>query len=333
MIETLKKQWFVVLVALIFIGFAVYCVYDTNKGKLPSKSKDGKDVVATMKDYTLTADDVYEDLFKQYGGEATLYNQFQNLVADKTVKTSDELKKRADEIKEILQSQAQTYASYYGVDSETWLKQQLLKYGFEEDDIDGYALISAKTESIANAYMDAHLDELFAPIYKEKQSRKVSHILIKCADPDNPTEEEQKKMDEVDQALKDGKSFAEVAKDKSDDTASKENGGALGYMDSDTSYVDSFKKKALSMKSGEVSDWVKESNDNYKGFHKIFVEETEKDALEKDEDLRTGLYSAIANANPKLAYTYMWEAAQKAEVSFGSDEIKQQLLDYMGIKE
>ena len=34
MIKILKKQWFVVLIALIFIGFATFSVYDTNKGKL-----------------------------------------------------------------------------------------------------------------------------------------------------------------------------------------------------------------------------------------------------------------------------------------------------------
>ena len=37
MIKILKKQWFVVLIALIFIGFAIFSVYDTNKGKLPGK--------------------------------------------------------------------------------------------------------------------------------------------------------------------------------------------------------------------------------------------------------------------------------------------------------
>ena len=48
MIEVLKKQWFVVLIALIFTSFAIYYIYDTNKGKLPGKSIDGKDVVATI---------------------------------------------------------------------------------------------------------------------------------------------------------------------------------------------------------------------------------------------------------------------------------------------
>ena len=38
MIDIIKKQWFVILIALIFIGFSVFCIYDTNKGKLPGKA-------------------------------------------------------------------------------------------------------------------------------------------------------------------------------------------------------------------------------------------------------------------------------------------------------
>ena len=66
MIKILKKQWFVVLIALIFIGFAIFSVYDTNKGKLPGKSVDGKDVVAGLKgDVNITADELYKNLVKR----------------------------------------------------------------------------------------------------------------------------------------------------------------------------------------------------------------------------------------------------------------------------
>ena len=62
MIKILKKQWFVVLIALLFIGFAIFSVYDTNKGKLPGKSVDGKDVVAGLKgDVNITADELYKN--------------------------------------------------------------------------------------------------------------------------------------------------------------------------------------------------------------------------------------------------------------------------------
>ena len=92
MIEVLKKQWFVVLIALIFASFAVYYVYDTNKDKLAGKSVDGKDVVATIGKQNITADDVYDGLNDSMGGSvATVY--YTRYVADQTIKTTDALEK------------------------------------------------------------------------------------------------------------------------------------------------------------------------------------------------------------------------------------------------
>ena len=94
MIKILKKQWFVVLIALIFIGFAIFSVYDTNKGKLPGKSVDGKDVVAGLKgDVNITADELYKNLSKTYG-KSMLFMKFQAEVINSSIKTTDELKRR-----------------------------------------------------------------------------------------------------------------------------------------------------------------------------------------------------------------------------------------------
>lgn len=333
MIETLKKQWFVVLVAVICVSFVVFCVYDTNKGKLPGKKVDGKEVIATMSDYTLTADDLYPTLYKNYGGTQNLYLRFQNQVIDQSMKTTDELKENAKTIASNMQAQAESYASMYGTTADAMIQQQLTYYGFDSDDMDGYSLMAAKNEKLRNDYIDARLDELYTPVYESTKPRIVSHILINVKDINNPTEEEQKKIDAVEKALKDGKDFAEVAKEYSDDTGSKENGGYLGYSDSNTNYVTSFKEKMLSMKAGEVSDWVKESNTSYSGWHKIMVTTTDKQELEDNKDVRDGIYSAIVKANSDLAFKYVWEAAQKLDITYANDDVKKEIMDYMGIEE
>lgn len=333
MIETLKKQWFVVLVAVICVSFVVFCVYDTNKGKLPGKKADGKEVIATMSDYTLTADDLYPTLYKNYAGTQNLYLRFQNQVIDQSVKTTDELKEKAKTIASNMQAQAESYASMYGTTAEAMIQQQLTYYGFESDDMDGYSLMAAKNEKLRNDYIDARLDELYTPVYEATKPRIVSHILINVKDINNPTEEEQKKIDAVEKELKEGKDFAEVAKEYSDDTGSKENGGYLGYSDNKTNYVTSFKEKMLSMKAGEVSDWVKESNSSYSGWHKILVSTTDKQELIDNKDVRDGIYSAIVTANSDIAFKYVWEAAQKLDITYANDEVKKEIMDYMGIKE
>lgn len=333
MIEILKKQWFVVLIALIFISFAIFCAYDSNKGKLPGKSVGGKDVVATLKgDTNITADDLYKNL-ESTSGKSMLYMRFQAEVIDKSVKTTDAIKKTAQSYENNIQANAESQASSAGTDSKTLITQQIAQYGFQYDELSDYCMTVAKMETLQNNYIEKHLDELFAPMYKEKKSRIVSHILIKMTDANNPTDAEKKKVKEVEDALKKGTSFAEVAKKYSDDTASKEDGGYLGYMDTDTQYVQSFKDAAVKLKKGETSSWVKESNTNYNGWHMIKVEETEKDAIEKDKKAKTSLYSAIATANPTISNKYLWEAAKKLDIKYANDDVKKQIMDILDVKE
>lgn len=141
MIEVLKKQWFVVLIALIFTSFAIYYIYDTNKGKLPGKSIDGKDVVATIGEQTITADDLYDGLDKTMSGSvASVY--FSRYVADQSVETTDALKEEA-------KTNAEGYRSYveqtYGTATDDMIAASLKQLNF--DSLEDYFLIEAKRRS------------------------------------------------------------------------------------------------------------------------------------------------------------------------------------------
>ena len=332
MIKILKKQWFVVLIALIFIGFAIFSVYDTNKGKLPGKSVDGKDVVAGLKgDVNITADELYKNLSKTYG-KSMLFMKFQAEVINSSIKTTDELKKTAEEYESNIKQSAESQAASSGSDANALIAQNIAQYGFTSDQLYEYCMTVAKMEKMQNDYISKHLDELFTPIYKEKKSRTVSHILIKMEDANKPTKKELEKIQKVEDALKKGDSFADVAKKYSDD-GSASDGGYLGYMDSDTSYVDSFKNAAFKLKAGETSDWVKESNDNYNGWHLIKVEETDKAKLEKDKKAKDSLYKAIASGTENLSNTYLWEAAKKLDIKYANDDVKKQIMDILDVTE
>ncbi|MGX8851372.1 peptidylprolyl isomerase [Amedibacillus sp. YH-ame10] len=334
MIEILKRQWFVVLVAVIFIGFAIFCVYDTNKDRVSGKTHDGKDVVATLSgDKYITADSLYDTLYKNYGG-TTVSTKFQVAVISQSVKETSELKTQATNYKANFLTQAETGMSQYGyTDIKSYINAQLANLGYSYDTLDDYAMLCVKINKMSEDYITKNLDALFSPIYEEKSPRKVSHILIKMEDSENPTDAEKKKVKQVEDALAKGDSFAEVAKKYSDDSASAENNGSLGYMDSDTTYVDSFKNKALSMKTGEVSEWVHESNDSYKGWHMIKVEETDKEKLLKDKDIKTGLYEAIQNNNSDIYSKFVWEAAKKLDIKYASDDIKKKIMTSLDIEE
>lgn len=333
MAKILKQNWFVVLVAIVLIGFSIFSVVDTNKGKLPGKSASGKDVIASIDDVNITADDVYTKLYDA-GGENLLTLKFQAAVVDEAVKTDDEIETNAENIKAYLQSTAESYASSYGMTVEDYLANSLSQYGYNADEIDTFARVQAKMGKMQEDYIAAHLDELFAPMHKENNGRTVSHILVKMADAKNPTDAEMQIVKDIEKDLE-TMSFEEVAKKYADkgDTSSAQNGGYLGYMDKTTGYVESFLKTALNLKANERSEWVKESNSNYNGWHMILCHETEADKILNDEKAKDSVYSAIASANADLTTKYIKEAAAKLDIKYGNEEVQKHIEETFADKE
>ena len=65
MLAVIKRQWFVVLVAVLLFATVIYYVYDQNKDNLPSKSVGGKDVVFSVADTDVTTAEFYTQLSNQ----------------------------------------------------------------------------------------------------------------------------------------------------------------------------------------------------------------------------------------------------------------------------
>ena len=205
MIEILKKQWFVVLIAVILISFAIFSIWDTNKGKLAGKKADGKDVIASVADQNIFVDDIFNEL-KTQAADAYLYQKFQDAVANEVIATDDDIKSTA----KLQQEQTEEYfKSTDPTNYKTTIQSQLEASGYS--DLYEYCLTSTKVQKLFTNYMDEHMDELFTPIHKDKNGRIVAHILIKMEDSKNPTDEEKEKVNKVDEALKSGKKFADVA--------------------------------------------------------------------------------------------------------------------------
>jgi foldase protein PrsA len=97
------------------------------------------------------------------------------------------------------------------------------------------------TDKEAKAYYDANPAQ-----FKDPEKVKVSHILVK-------TEEEAKA---IQTQIIDGGSFADIAKEKSTDPASKANGGDLGYIQKGV-MVPEFETAAFGMNAGDPPQVVK----------------------------------------------------------------------------
>lgn len=128
------------------------------------------------------------------------------------------------------------------------IKQQLLQQ----------EIFELKTKNVATPEAIESEYKKLVEQMKGKHDIKASHILV----------EQEETAKTVSKKLKKGGKFADLAKEYSIDTGSKENGGQLGYFNEGT-MVPEFEKKTLALKVGEISEPFKT---NF-GYHIVKLEE------------------------------------------------------------
>jgi parvulin-like peptidyl-prolyl isomerase len=129
--------------------------------------------------------------------------------------------------------------------------------------------------------LDKKLRERFKPteadVIASYNEAKIRHILVKTIDKKLSDADAKKKADALYARVKAGEDFAKLAKENSDDPGSKENGGDLGWINSESPMVPEFKTAALSLKKGEISPVVK----SIYGYHILKADDT-RSKLPKD---------------------------------------------------
>ncbi len=311
--ENLKKYWFVVLVGILLVAGIGYFAWDQTQGLLPGKKVDGKDVVYSIGENNITADEFYDQLFDQLGA-AGVYQFIQRSVVDAAVETTDEMKDNAKTNADTVTAQ---FKSSYGADYESVLLQAIQAVGYNSlDELEQYFIDSQKYETFAKQLLEGAYDESLKP-------RILSHILVSMEDPDNPTEEEQAKMAEIDTALQEGQDFGEVAASYSDDSSASNN-GSLGYSDIHTSFVSEFLDAAMQLNEGEVSDWVKTEY----GYHRIKCDAATLESLKNYDEFYDGLNSS----NPTLVAEGIWNKAKEMGLTFSDSTLEETLLSYLGLE-
>ena len=214
----------------------------------PKSAAGGKDVVATVGSETITLKEVDERIAK-------MPPYYQNMLKDRKKELVEDLmleklfyneaKKRGlqnnKEVKELL-AEAQ---------------KKIMISKFIKDEVEDKAAV---TDKEVQDYYDSHKEEFSIP-----ERWKASHILVK-------TEEEAKAaLDE----LSKGKSFEELAKEKSQDASAKK-GGDLGYF-AKGQMVPEFEEAVTKLEVGQTSGIIKTQF----GYHIIML--TEKKAPETQQ--------------------------------------------------
>lgn len=329
MAEILKKNWFVVLIAVLLCGFAIYYVWDTTKDFVKGKSVDGKDVIASIDNYDLTADDLYGEI--ERFSVSQLYYRFRNAVIEQTVtEETDKMKENADKLKENLEAQAQSSSSY---SADELISNMLESVGLESDELDRFCMLAQKESVMQRNYVEKNYDTLMKDV---KNAHIISLIEISVSDADALSDDESETKEKIDAALKKGTAFADVAADYTQSTQTDEN-GLYGYVDSETeassTLNDDMLKAALALKEGETSSWIKVSGDSGDKLVLIYTDVVGKDNIKasKDSDVWSSLVSALISRNSTLSSEILFDAADQLEITFTDDTMLSRLRTYAGL--
>lgn len=223
--------------------------------KPPFGASSDKKAVGSVNGVAITKDNLYDAMIK-LGGEQTMNNLIQeelvNQEADKAgVKITD-----ADVDKEI-----DSIKKQYGTDEA--FQSALQQYGMTIDMLREQTPMQLQIRKILEPQAkvtDKDIEDYFnqnKAQYDQAEQVKASHILV-------ATKEE---ADAILKQLKDGADFATLAKEKSTDTGSKDNGGDLGFFGKGA-MDPAFEAAAFALKVGETTS---EPVKSQYGYHIIKV--------------------------------------------------------------
>lgn len=300
---------------------------DTTKDNVKTTKVDGEDVVVstTIGDITSTA--LYDENIQNAGN--LLYSLYRNNVVDQTVSATSEMDQEAKTIAKNLKNNLKA-----NPDSEDSIQtiQQLASLGFYGDSaVEDYARIVGKMRVLDKEFVQENIAKLAT--YVPEGARLISVLTIQVEDTENLSEEETKLKEEIQKALDDKTAFEDIVAQYSTDASTKDKDGFYGYIDSTTTTLDQeVVDAAVALGNGEVSDWISVLSTSG-GYTLYRVKVTEVDPakiLENDNStVVEALTDAIINNANGLEVLAVKQAAQKLDITFGSDELKQELEEYI----
>lgn len=247
-----------------------------------AKLKNGEEVAISVNGKNITADTLYKELKNKYAKQI--------IIDDIDKKIFSVMFKNDEEIEKQVENQLEYIKNQYSTNFEETLKSA----GYESEEAlkDEIRLSYQRTKAVDTYIKDNIKDDEIKKYYNDEYAGEISakHILIKVKSSDSEDglsdEEALNKAKDLIKELDNGADFSTLAKENSDDTGSKENGGDLGYFKKGQ-MVSEFETAAYSLK---VNEYTKEPVKTSYGYHIILkTGEKDKEALKdvKEEIINT----------------------------------------------
>jgi foldase protein PrsA len=327
--ENMKKKIIVLALCLLMISGC---------GRIP-KLSNGDEAVVTLKDGSMiSANELYNSMKEDYALETLVKMVDKQILEDKYKdKISDAEKDTETTMQELeaaygdqLDAAIQYYTSYKSADE---YKEYVYLSYLQELAINDYCKKQISDKDIEQYYKDNIVGDI-----------KISHILITPAVTDSMTDEEKAKAEkeaetQINNIIKELKNtkgdkvqekFEELAKEYSQDEATKEKGGSLGFINKDTldSKYNELVNTAYSLKDGEYSTKLIKTE---LGYHVVLRTETKDKAPLDDvkDTIVDKLSEKYLEENPVANIRAMQELRKEYKVEFIDDEIKSKYAEYI----
>lgn len=286
---------------------------------IPTLENGDQAVVTFNENAKISVTDFYNQMKDKYGTEVILNMIDKMILEKKYADSTEEAHKNADSVMSQLEtsygdkllSAIQTYTGYQTLDEyKDYVYLSYLQNKAAED----YAKDNISEKDIKKYYND-----------EIKPDIKVSHILISVnyasdASDDDKTKAKNEAKAKAQEALdklkaadksKIADTFSELAKEYSNDDSSKNDGGSLGFINTDTlgSNYNNLVTEAYKLKDGEYSSNIVETE---LGYHLVYRTETKEKA--KLEDVRDKIIDALVSDYLKKnqeAYIKSMQAVRK----------------------
>ncbi len=280
--------------------------------------KNGEEVIAEINGKKYTADELYKELKGQYGYDIVI-NWVDEQIAEKEVKTTDDLEKEVDEAVKLYLQYAEQYGMPIGDFAATYMGLSGIT---DEESLKNFLLTQSKLSLAIEKYVKEQLtDKEIEDYYNDNYKEVYTYREILIIDDDDADE----KISSIKKALKDKSDekledeFTDLAKKYSaSDTASD---GGLVKKAIQSNVDSSVWKKIKDLKNGKATtDEIKTDA----GFY--FVLRVSKDEAEKLDDIKDSVKDALVESkltnDPTLSYDALTALRNKYKLAFYDSDLK-----------
>lgn len=284
--------------------------------------KDGTQSVAEIDGYTVTANDLYEDMKDVYS-ISSLLDKIDNKILEEKYPETDEMN---DELKQQAESYYSAYKQYYKMDKETFLSNN--GFGSEKAFLE-YLRLQYRRNKYAEDYIKTLIsDKEVEKYYEDKVYGDINtkHILVKVDS--SASDEDKKKAEdlakEIISKLNDGKSFDEVKEEYKDQITYEELGYKSYNANLESAYMEAMQKL-------ENNSYSKEPVKTSYGYHVIYrIDQKEKPALEDvKEEIIDSLVSEKKSEDKNISYVALDKMREESGLKFSDTVLEKKYNTYM----